>query len=117
MTTVPAGAELVGRDEELAAIDRFVDDRAVRTLVLEGEAGIGKTTLWLAGIERAAPAVNFESTVGWRRLHAQSASSQQFRPPSAPDRRSWDDATKAQRNGRSRRATSTSSDRKDRRMG
>jgi DNA-binding CsgD family transcriptional regulator len=48
-----AAPEVVGRDDELAKISRFLDDRALRALVIEGEAGIGKTTLWQAAVERA----------------------------------------------------------------
>jgi DNA-binding CsgD family transcriptional regulator len=46
---------LVGREEELDRIDRFVGDADAlpAALVLEGEAGIGKTTLWQAGIAAA----------------------------------------------------------------
>src|SRR5215204_1027222 len=48
--------QLVGRDEELEAIVRLLDDREDLSgaLVLSGEAGIGKTTVWLAGIDSAA---------------------------------------------------------------
>jgi DNA-binding CsgD family transcriptional regulator len=48
--------ELVGRDDELGAILGFLDarDHLRSALVLPGEAGIGKTTLWLAGIDAAA---------------------------------------------------------------
>ena len=48
-------SEIVGRDAELRSIRAFVGgvDRAAATLVLEGEAGIGKSTLWLAGVEDA----------------------------------------------------------------
>ena len=47
--------EIVGRDEELASVAAFVDGTwdGPATLVLEGEAGIGKSTLWLAGVEHA----------------------------------------------------------------
>lgn len=47
------GIEVVGRDEELDEIERFVADaqRGPAALVLAGEAGIGKTALWKAGIE------------------------------------------------------------------
>ena len=47
--------EIVGREEELASVAAFVDDRrdGPAALVLEGEAGIGKSTLWLAGAEHA----------------------------------------------------------------
>ena len=45
-------AEIVGREAELESIGRFLDDvaRAPSVLVLEGDAGIGKTTLWTAGV-------------------------------------------------------------------
>src|SRR4051794_19776379 len=46
---------MIGRQEELDSIRGFVD-RATEgpsTLVLEGEAGIGKSTLWRAGVELA----------------------------------------------------------------
>ena len=47
---------LVGREEELGAIVRLLDDRdrLPGASVLSGEAGIGKTTLWLAGLDAAA---------------------------------------------------------------
>ena len=46
---------IAGRDEELARAYAFLErsTSAPRALVLEGEAGIGKTTLWLAAAERA----------------------------------------------------------------
>ena len=44
---------VVGRDVELAAIDNFLAQPGERALVLEGEAGIGKTTLWLEAVARA----------------------------------------------------------------
>ncbi|HEU0245852.1 MAG TPA: LuxR C-terminal-related transcriptional regulator [Gaiellaceae bacterium] len=47
--------EVVGRDAELAVVHGFLDavDRLPGVLVIEGEAGIGKTTLWRAGISSA----------------------------------------------------------------
>jgi DNA-binding CsgD family transcriptional regulator len=44
-----------GRAAELARIGRFLDEAAVQpaALLIEGEAGIGKTTLWSAGIDQA----------------------------------------------------------------
>ena len=47
--------EIVGRDEELGSIYAVLDQTAdgPAALVLEGEAGIGKSTLWLAGVEAA----------------------------------------------------------------
>jgi hypothetical protein len=53
---VPTAArQLVGRDEELRAIVRSFDASKdlPRAVVLSGEAGVGKTTLWLAGIDAA----------------------------------------------------------------
>src|SRR5438270_5948440 len=46
---------IVGRERELAAVAALLDaaDGGCAALVLEGEAGIGKTTVWLAGIDRA----------------------------------------------------------------
>ena len=48
--------EIVGRDEELGALEGFLGREAApgsTALVLEGEAGLGKSTLWLTGVERA----------------------------------------------------------------
>ena len=47
-------AEVVGRDEELASIAAFLDDGAPGALLLEGEAGIGKTTLWREAVRLAS---------------------------------------------------------------
>ena len=51
-------AAVVGRDAELASICDFVDgiSDGASALVLEGEAGMGKTTLWRAGVEAAEKA-------------------------------------------------------------
>lgn len=50
--------EIVGRDDEIAAIARLVEEieSNPRHLVLEGEPGIGKTILWRDGLERARAA-------------------------------------------------------------
>ena len=47
--------EIVGREDELASLHAFVGraEEGPAALVLEGEAGIGKSTLWLAGVDRA----------------------------------------------------------------
>ena len=47
--------ELVGRDEELALLLALLDarDGLPAVAVVTGEAGIGKTTLWLAAVEAA----------------------------------------------------------------
>jgi DNA-binding CsgD family transcriptional regulator len=46
---------IIGRAEELRVIRAFLDAAGdpPRALLLEGEAGIGKTTLWRAGLEAA----------------------------------------------------------------
>jgi hypothetical protein len=50
LTAPPAGAShgVIGRDEEVAVLERFLDalEGAPGRLVLEGEAGIGKTVLF-----------------------------------------------------------------------
>lgn len=38
--------DIVGRDGEIAAVRRFLDGDEARALLLEGPAGIGKTSLW-----------------------------------------------------------------------
>ncbi len=45
--------EIIGRDEELGSLYAFLDQTAdgPAAVVLEGEAGIGKSTLWLAGVK------------------------------------------------------------------
>ena len=53
-TTMPV--EIVSREEELDSVRAFLEQRpegGPAALVLEGEAGIGKSTLWLAGVEMA----------------------------------------------------------------
>lgn len=47
--------DVVGRDEELGSLTAFFDRSTVglAAAVLEGEAGIGKSTLWRAGVEAA----------------------------------------------------------------
>jgi Cdc6-like AAA superfamily ATPase len=48
-------ATTVGRSEELTAVEEFLRSVAdgPGALVLEGEPGVGKTTLWRWGVERA----------------------------------------------------------------
>jgi DNA-binding CsgD family transcriptional regulator len=47
--------DIVGREEELASLHAFIGRSGDRpaALLLEGEAGIGKSTLWLAGVDQA----------------------------------------------------------------
>ena len=52
---VTTGLDVVGREEELAALAGFLDGPPPpRILLLEGEAGIGKTTLWREGVALGA---------------------------------------------------------------
>ena len=46
---------IVGREDELSVLRAFIGDveEGPAALVLEGEAGIGKSTLWRAGVEQA----------------------------------------------------------------
>jgi hypothetical protein len=48
-----AMGEPIGREDELAALERFVVGDGSGALLLEGPAGIGKTTLWEHSIELA----------------------------------------------------------------
>jgi len=54
-TTEPAG-DTLSREQELAAVGRFLDAAAASpaALLIEGDAGIGKTTIWLEGVRAAA---------------------------------------------------------------
>ena len=47
--------ELVGRDAEIEAADRFLDAtrNGPAALLLEGEPGIGKTTVWREAVRHA----------------------------------------------------------------
>ena len=47
--------EIVARDAEIASVRAFVERTGdvSGALVLEGEAGVGKSTLWLAAVEHA----------------------------------------------------------------
>lgn len=47
--------EIVAREDEVAALHAFFDGagEGPAAIVLEGDAGIGKSTLWLAGVEAA----------------------------------------------------------------
>jgi AAA ATPase domain len=52
--SAPARLEVVGREVELAGLDRFLTtEGGARALVLVGDPGIGKTTLWEAGASLA----------------------------------------------------------------
>ncbi len=51
-------ARVVGRENELARVERFLGEGRERyaTFLLEGEAGIGKTTVWLEAVRLAEEA-------------------------------------------------------------
>ena len=46
---------VIAREPELGAVDELLDRgrRSFAALVLDGEAGIGKTTVWREGVEAA----------------------------------------------------------------
>jgi DNA-binding CsgD family transcriptional regulator len=54
------GAGVVGRDRELTTVREFLLRRSAgpRALVITGEAGIGKTTIWEAGVAIVEPSVH-----------------------------------------------------------
>jgi DNA-binding CsgD family transcriptional regulator/tetratricopeptide (TPR) repeat protein len=62
---------VVGRDRELAEIRAFLElvDGAPRVLLIRGDAGIGKTTLWRAALEEA-------SRLGYRVLASAASGSE-----------------------------------------
>ena len=53
--TTTVGHAIIGRDAELNALERFLDavPHGPAVLVIEGEAGIGKTVLWLESVRAA----------------------------------------------------------------
>jgi DNA-binding CsgD family transcriptional regulator len=59
-------AELIGRDEELQVVQRFLDRAGARALLIAGEAGVGKTSLWQA-------AVGLAEATGMRAIAARPA--------------------------------------------
>jgi DNA-binding CsgD family transcriptional regulator len=70
--SVISGA-VIGRDAELGLVQAFLDDvpDGPAGLVLSGEAGIGKTILWQAGVERAR--VGFAHVLTCRGTEAEAA--------------------------------------------
>lgn len=61
--------EIIGRDPEREVIEALLDRPRPSALVLDGEAGIGKTTLWLFA-QRAA-AVRGDQVFAWRASQAE----------------------------------------------
>jgi DNA-binding CsgD family transcriptional regulator len=66
LATSPA---LVGREQELERVHAFLDLETATRLLLEGDAGIGKTTLWTAALDDARGR-------GFRVLHAAPAAAE-----------------------------------------
>jgi hypothetical protein len=63
-------AQIIGRDAELQAISAFLEPSVEPgALLIEGAAGIGKTTLWRCGLRRAAEQ-------GWKVLTAGPAAAE-----------------------------------------
>jgi DNA-binding CsgD family transcriptional regulator len=61
--------EIIGRDAEREVIEALLDRPRPSALVLDGEAGIGKTTLW-SFAQRAAGARG-DQVLAWRASHAE----------------------------------------------
>ena len=116
-------SEIVGREEELASLHAFIgaaQGGGLAALVLEGEAGIGKSTLWLAGVEHARAQRLARSLVAAGRGRARPRSrrarrSVRGRPRRRPARAVGAEAARARGRaapgggvGRSRRSTARS---------
>src|SRR5690349_21698216 len=71
-------AGIVGRDEELAALDRLFERQLPGALLIDGEAGIGKTILWDEGLRRAG-------ALGYRVLSASPSEGERQLPFAALD--------------------------------
>ena len=61
--------EIIGRDQEREVIEALLDGPRPSALVLDGEPGIGKTTLWLFA-QRAA-AARGDQVFAWRASQAE----------------------------------------------
>jgi DNA-binding CsgD family transcriptional regulator len=67
LSSVPAmRTEVLGRDRERAALDAVLDGSEPQSLVLAGEAGIGKSALWEHAVAKAAAR-------GWQVLESRVA--------------------------------------------
>lgn len=58
------GAQVVGRESERETIARWLDSERPGSLLIDGEAGIGKSTLWSYAGERASE--RGDLVVAWR---------------------------------------------------
>ena len=57
-------AEVIGRDEERSRIGEWLEATRPSMLLIEGEAGIGKSTLWADGVGRATE--RGDRVLAWR---------------------------------------------------
>ena len=73
-------AELIGRDEELLRVQQFLERAGARALLIAGEAGVGKTSLWQAAVGRAEAKV---------RALQEAAPTRRSATCSAPTPRCW----------------------------
>src|SRR6185295_6235657 len=62
-------ASIIGRDGERASIERSLAGPRPAALIVEGEAGIGKTTLWTFAIETAR--ARGDRVLAWRASSAE----------------------------------------------
>jgi hypothetical protein len=64
---------VIGREREIAVVSAFLDfvPRGPRALLVEGEAGIGKSTVWFESV-RLAEARGYDDAVAAYRLSAQA---------------------------------------------
>jgi AAA ATPase domain len=71
LVVVMAPSAILGRDLEIGVVSGFLDrlDSGPSALSIEGPAGIGKTTIWLAGVGDAAKR-------GYRVLRSRGAESE-----------------------------------------
>ncbi|HKV87344.1 MAG TPA: ATP-binding protein, partial [Candidatus Dormibacteraeota bacterium] len=71
MTALQLDSPVIGRDSELSVVDRWLAGPAAGpfALIIEGEAGVGKTTVWRHAIQSAEAA-------GMRVLRCQAAESE-----------------------------------------
>ena len=82
-------ADLIGRAAELEAVDRFLE-RARATfasLLIDGDAGIGKTAIWRAAVERRGRARGPGPALGARRVRTDADARRPDRPPLGRHRR------------------------------
>ena len=76
-------AGVLGRERELEELTRLIDEleTGARAVVLEGEPGIGKTTLWRELLARGGPAAPSAAPAGTRsRLRRYSLTPRVRRP-------------------------------------